>query len=198
LSVTGFVHPDRIWRKAGARAGDSLFLTKLLGAGILTTALKNGAASDRDLQPAVDSMTTLNRASSEAARGFNVRCCTDVTGFGLAGHAFEVADRSDVRIVLEAGALPLFPRALELAAAGNTAGGLHRNRAHFERVGVAIDPAIDPSLALLLFDPQTSGGLLFAVAESERAAFAAHFAERNLPLWPVGRVESGRGVSVIA
>jgi selenide,water dikinase len=197
LSVTGFVHPDHVWRKAGARPGDVLYITKALGTGILTTALKNGAATDEMLSPAVRSMTTLNKSASLAARGLPINACTDVTGFGLTGHTFEVADRSGVRIVIEAGALPLLPGALELAGAGHTAGGLHRNRAHFERAGVSVNESIDPALGLILFDPQTSGGLLFSISAAESSTFEHRFHERDLPLWKVGRVESGRGVAVI-
>lgn len=197
LSVTGFVHPDRIWRKSGARPGDMLYLTKAIGTGIITTALKNGNATDHALDDAIASMTQLNRSAAHAAGELPVNGCTDITGFSLAGHAFEIADRSEVQLVIEASSIPLLGHAYQLAAAGNTPGGLHRNRAHFERAGVSVDDSLDATLALLLFDPQTSGGLLFSVPSDRRIEFEQAFADRQVPLWPIGRVEPGRGVRVI-
>lgn len=198
LSVTGFVHPDKIWRKAGAQSGDVLFLTKAIGTGIVSTALKNGAATPEDVDAAVRSMLTLNKAASESARNMTVNACTDITGFGLLGHALEVADRSGVRLLFNSADVPLLPGALEYAKAGQTPGGLHRNRAHFEAAGVSLDPAIDPILALLLFDPQTSGGLLYAIPAAHAGELEQRFAENDLPLWRIGEVEAGTGVVVKA
>lgn len=196
LSVTGFIHPDAIWRKAGARPGDTLFLTKPLGTGIIATAIKNQRAEPEVAQAAINAMLTLNRAASEAARTAEPHACTDITGFGLLGHAFEVAERSGVRLRLSAASIPLLPGAAELARAGQRPGGLGRNRSHFEQQGVTIDASIDAALANLLYDPQTSGGLFFSIdpvcAEPMRAAFD----ERGLPLWRVGFVEPGHGVVV--
>lgn len=198
LSVTGFVHPDRVWRKAGAKAGDQLYLSKAIGTGILTTALKNGMATEAEIATAILSMTTLNKSAAEAVRDLPLACCTDITGFGLAGHAFEVADRSDVHVIVEAGSLPLFRGARLQAEAGQTPGGLHRNRAYFERMGVSVSAQVDPTLAQLVFDPQTSGGLLFSVPDSVTDEFERRFSQRNLPLWKIGRVEAGHGVAVVA
>jgi selenide,water dikinase len=196
LSVTGFIHPDRIWRKAGAKIGDALFLTKALGTGIISTALKNRASSPEDVDAAVRSMQTLNKAASEAARGLPISAATDITGFGLLGHAFEVADRSGVRLRLRASAVPLLPGALDYARAGQIPGGLNRNRAHFETEGVTLDPAIDPALALLLFDPQTSGGLLFSIPTGHADDLTNAFDALQIPIWCIGSVEEGAGIVV--
>ena len=196
LSVTGFVHPDRIWRKAGARSGDRLYLTKPLGTGIVATALKNQAASADHVAAAVESMTALNRAASEAARQVDVSACTDITGFGLLGHAWEVADRSGVRLRIRAGEVPLLPGALDYARAGQIPGGLGRNRRYFEAAGVYVDEGIDSEVCNLLFDPQTSGGLLFSIPEDHAGDFESAFAERELVLWEIGSVEAGTGIVV--
>lgn len=196
LAVTGLLHPDRVWRKAGARPGDAVYLTKPIGTGVVTTALKNGVAPSDDIDAAVVAMMTLNRAASEVAREFPVNACTDITGFGLLGHAFEVADRSASRVRVRAGAVPQLPGALGYAGSGQVPGGLSRNRAYFESLGVSIEPSIDPALALLLFDPQTSGGLLFTIPAAHSGAFEQRFAANGLSLWRIGEVEPGSGVVV--
>jgi selenide, water dikinase len=196
LAVTGFVHPERVWRKAGARPGDRLYLTKPLGTGIVATALKNQVAVSEHIAAAVRSMELLNKAASEAARTFSVSACTDITGFGLLGHAWEVADRSEVRLRFEADSIPILPGVLEYARAGQIPGGLNRNRSYFEAAGVAFAKGVDPEMISLLFDPQTSGGLLFAIPADQVAAFDTAFAERGLSLWAIGCVEAGTGVVV--
>lgn len=196
LAVTGFIHPDRVWRKAGAQPGDLLFLTKPIGTGIVATALKNGRAPAAVIDAAVAAMLTLNRAASETARAASPHACTDVTGFGLLGHLYEMSERGEICIRVTASAVPLLPGALELARAGQKAGGLSRNRDYFTHVGVAIDPAVDIDLADLLYDPQTSGGLLFSVAAESAATLQDAFAARSLPLWRIGQVEAGSGVIV--
>ncbi len=196
LSVTGFVHPDRVWRKSGAQVGDHLFLSKPVGTGVIATALKNQAASGNHVECAVRSMTTLNRAASEIARDFDPSACTDITGFSLLGHGFEIADKSGVRLHISAGAVPFLPGAYGYAKADHQPGGLHRNRAHYSRVGVIVDSAIDETVSALLFDPQTSGGLLFAVPEERSAAFVRAFESANQQLWHIGSVEAGSGVVV--
>jgi selenide,water dikinase len=169
MAVTGLVHPDRIWRNVGARAGDVLVLTKALGTGILTTAAKHGAAPAPDLAAAVDGMLTLNAAAAHVLRDFTVHACTDVTGFSLLGHGFEMAHGSGVRLVLDAPALPLLPGARALALGGQLTGGCRRNRAWLgERVDVAASVPAD--LVEIGYDPQTSGGLLAALPEEEGAA----------------------------
>jgi selenide,water dikinase len=200
LSVTGTVHPARILTKAAARPGDRVFLTKPIGTGAITTALKNGAAPAGAIEAAVGAMSALNLAASRAARRVGVNACTDVTGFGLLGHAAEVASKSVVALRLSAGAVPLLTGAREAAAAGHLPGGLTRNREHFalgEEATVAISSDVDPVLTELLFDPVTSGPLLIT-APSERArALQDEFASADLPLWEIGEATDGRGIEVL-
>ena len=166
MAVTGLIHPDRILRNVGARAGDVLVLTKPLGTGIVTTALKRGAATPEQLGAAIDGMTTLNAAASRALRGFAVHACTDVTGFGLLGHGYEMAHGSGVRLVLEAERLPILPGVPSLVRGGFLTGGCRRNRDWLvDKVAVAAD--VPAELAEVAWDPQTSGGLLVSVAPSE-------------------------------
>jgi selenide,water dikinase len=196
LSVTGFVHPDRIWRKAGAKAGDVLFLTKAIGTGVIATALKNGVASDSHVAGAVRSMTALNKRATELARPIGPTACSDVTGFSLLGHGFEVADKSGVQLRIRAGTVPVLDGALEYAASGQQPGGLHRNRAHYTRAGVTVSDRVDETLSALLFDPQTSGGLLLAVPEHAAGDLVSAFQSAGEHLWEVGRVTAGSGVVV--
>jgi selenide,water dikinase len=197
LSVTGTVHPDRIWTKAGARPGDHLILTKPLGTGLITTALKNGVATDAHLSAAVGWMTTLNRAAQEAATDLNIHACSDITGFSLAGHASEIASKSGVGIELDAESLPVLEGALGYARSGNIAGGLERNLAYFEGARVDVTGGIDPALRLLCFDPQTSGGLLLSVPEDSLHSITARFEDREIPSWRVGVVTAGSGVRIV-
>ena len=196
LSVTGFVHPGRIWRKAGARPGDYLYLTKPLGTGIVATALKNEVADAVHVAAAVGSMSTLNKATSEAVRHISIAACTDITGFGLLGHAWEVADRSGVLLRIRASGVPLLPGAIDYARAGQIPGGLGRNRRYFEEAGVRFRDGTDPEVRNLLFDPQTSGGLLFVIPADRRVAFETAFSDRGLNVWEIGTVEAGAGIVV--
>jgi selenide,water dikinase len=141
-------------------------------------------------------MSTLNKAASDAARELPVTACTDITGFGLLGHAFEVADRSGVRLQMSAGDIPLLPGAYDYAREGQIPGGLERNLRYFERTGVRLNIDIDPALAQLLFDPQTSGGLLFSIPADSADDLLAAFAERSLPIWCIGNVDAGTGIDV--
>jgi selenide,water dikinase len=170
-AVTGEIDPDRVLSNAGAKPGDVLFLTKAVGTGIVGTAIKAGRAPDAVVQAAVRSMTALNRAAAEAIRALPDGCvhaCTDVTGFGLIGHASEVAAASHVTLRIDAKAVPLLTGVLELAK-GNRPGGLASNLEHFER-GVGAAAGMDEDLLWLLYDPQTSGGLLIAAAPEHAAA----------------------------
>jgi selenide, water dikinase len=178
MAVTGTIHPDRIWRNVGARPGDVLVLTKPLGTAIVTTAAKRGAEIPDALAAAERSMTTLNAAASRVLRDFEVHACTDVTGFGLLGHGYEMAHGSDVRLVIDASALPLLPRARELAASGISTGGCKRNRDWLSDK-VDVTSTVPPELVEIAFDPQTSGGLLVAIPERDvrrviEALAAAH------------------------
>lgn len=172
LAVTGFVHPDRVLTNSGARPGDVLLLTKPLGIGVLTTAEKADMLSDSGRALAHRLMTTLNKAARDAMVRYTVHACTDVTGFGLLGHAFEMAQGSDVEIQLDVSAVDFIPEAGELAQMGLLPAGMYRNRS-FAEGGV---DAGETELWQqdLLYDPQTAGGLLMAVApEDADALFAA-------------------------
>lgn len=164
-AVTGLVAPDAVWTNAGARPGDALILTKALGTGVIATAAKFGRTDDAVLQGALASMQGTNRVAAEVLRGFAgaVHGCTDVTGFGLAGHACEMATASGVAFEVDVAAVPLLSGARELAL-GNRTGGLVNNRVHF---GAAVqESSVAPELLALAFDPQTSGGLLASVDEA--------------------------------
>ena len=163
MAVTGVIHPDRVIRNVGIKAGDALVLTKALGTGIVTTALKQRKAPRSSVQAAVASMVALNRTASAVMRRFDVHACSDVTGFGLLGHGAEMAMGSGVSLVFESGRLPLLPGALQLGRAGFLTGGCRRNRAYLEDK-VAIDATVKPGYEDIAYDPQTSGGLLIAVA----------------------------------
>lgn len=161
LSVVGRVHPDRLVRNAGARPGDHLILTKALGTGVLSTALKSGVLDGKFYEPMVASMTQLNRFASEQMLAVGANACTDITGNGLIGHAFEMAEAGGITIEIESAQVPVLPGTLEMIAAGQMPGGTGKNRT---LVGEGIDwPTHDEAVDHLLFDPQTSGGLLIAV-----------------------------------
>jgi selenide,water dikinase len=194
LSVTGVVHPDAILTKGGAREGDVLLLTKRLGTGILMTAAKQQLeGSEAALEGAVASMRRLNRHAAHLARAAGVRAMTDVTGFAITGHAAEMAEQAGLTFVLEASTLPELPGARDFAAAGAITGGSNRNREQLgERVRLPAD--LDENTGHLLYDPQTSGGLLIAVAESEAEGLRARIEEVEGGCWIVGRVEAGPAV----
>jgi selenide, water dikinase len=191
LAVVGTVRPDAIWPKAGARAGDVLLLTKPLGTGIVLQAVRDGGAPAGALDGAVAAMLELNRAAADELRAFAPNAATDVTGFGLLGHAHELAARSGVRAVLEAEALPALPGALELAAGGVRTGGERRNR---EYAAPHVESSADPALEALSYDPQTAGGLLVSMPSDRSRVVEATFASAGLPLWRIGHVEAGSGV----
>jgi selenide,water dikinase len=194
LAVVGTVHPDGIWRKSGAQPGDVVLLTKALGTGLVLQAARDGQAPDGALDAAVAAMCELDRDAADALRSFAPNAVTDVTGFGLLGHAHETAARSGVRIVLDAEALPALPGALELARVGVRTGGDRRNR---EYAGPHVESAAPPELEALAYDPQTAGGLLVTLPADRRPVLEATFAGAGLALHVVGRVESGSGVSLV-
>ena len=168
LAVTGFVHPDRVLTNSGARPGDVLLLTKPIGIGVLTTAQKAEMLSVEGRALAEELMTTLNKSARDAMVKYRVHACTDVTGFGLLGHSYEMAQGSDVELELEVDAIDLIPEALEFANMGLLPAGMYRNRA-FAEVGV---DAGETALCRqdLLYDPQTAGGLLMAVDPADAEA----------------------------
>ncbi len=177
MAVTGLVHPDRILRNVGARPGDVLVLTKPLGTGIVTTAAKRGAAAAAEEAAAIASMTALNAAAARALDGFEIHACTDVTGFGLLGHAYEMACGSGVRVVLEAARLPLLPGLARLVAGGFLTGGCRRTQ-EWLAGAVGIGAAVPADVREAAWDPQTSGGLLVALpaAAAPRLVGALHAA----------------------
>ncbi len=195
LAVVGTVHPDGIWPKSGAQSGDALFLTKPLGTGIVLQAERDGACPAGALVSAVEAMKTLNRAAADGLRAFRPSAVTDVTGFGLFGHAHEMASRSGVRIELDGAALPMLPGVAELLGAGVRTGGDRRNR---EYAAPHVESDGDPVLEGLGFDPQTAGGLLVSLPNDRSFALQAHFDHAGLPLWRIGRVTKGYGVVVVA
>ena len=168
MAVTGVIHPDKIFRNVGVQEGDVLILTKPLGTGIITTALKKGKASEESVNEAVKSMTTLNAAASLVARKHPVHACSDVTGFGILGHALGMASGSGVTLVIESAKLPLLRRAPRLAEKGYITGGCKRNQEYLNDKMV-IDKSIREGLIQVALDPQTSGGLLVAVAKRHAA-----------------------------
>lgn len=169
LCVTGFVHPDRIWKNGGAQAGDVLLLTKPLGVGLVNTAVKAGMASEEAKRCAVESMSCLNKLAMEVLREVEVHSCTDVTGFGLAGHALETARASGVSLVIETGRLEVLPDALFYASMGLVPEGTYRNKA-YNKKDVWLDEKVEEALEDLVFDPQTSGGLLVSLGREDAEA----------------------------
>jgi selenide,water dikinase len=192
LAVVGTVHPRGFWSKAGARPGDVLFLTKPLGTGLLLHAAREGRPDEAGLAEAHRWMTELNRAAADALRPLAPSAVTDVTGFGLLGHAHELAERSGVRVVLDAPSLPAMRGALDAAAAGVRTGGDRRNR-DFAGAHVEADGVSDELLALA-YDPQTAGGLLVALPAEKAAVLQAAFAAEELFVCRVGEVTEGQGV----
>jgi selenide,water dikinase len=192
LAVVGTVHPDRIWPKAGAHAGDILFLTKRLGTGIVLQAERDGVAPAGSLDAAVTSMLDLNREAADLLRPFEPNAVTDVTGFGLLGHTYELASRSGVRAVVDAVALPVLPGALELAGDGVRTGGDRRNR---EYAGPHVESSANETQEALAYDPQTAGGLLVSMPGERAPVLEATFAAAGVQLARIGRVEDGAGVA---
>jgi len=196
-AITGEIEPDRVLSNAGTQPGDVLFLTKALGTGIVGTAIKAGRAPEAVIRAAVRSMTTLNRAAAEAMRGLpagHVHACTDVTGFGLVGHASEMAAASRVTLRIAATAVPLLTGVLDLAA-GNRPGGLASNLEHFEG-GVAAAAGIDEDRLWLMYDPQTSGGLLIAAPAEHAGAVDQALARAGVAAANIGTV-APRGAHLI-
>ena len=194
LAVIGTVHPDAVWPKNGARPGDALFLTKPLGTGLIMTGHKKGLTGSQPLERAVQWMRTLNRDAAELLRARKPNAVTDVTGFGLFGHAHEVADRSGVRLVLEWERLPAIDGTLDLARKDVRTSGDPRNR-DFAAAHVVLDGTPEAIVALG-FDPQTAGGLLVSLPADQGAALEAEFEAKRLFLRRIGRVEEGSGVLV--
>ncbi len=187
LSVTGIVDPARMMTTCGCRPGDRLYLTKSLGTGLLTTALKGEILGEGDVIEAIEGMTTLNKAAADAMLATGVSACTDITGFGLIGHAAEMAEASRVDLRISLQSLPVYPQALDMAEMGLVPAGSHRNREFYGPRLVGAENC-DALLLDLLSDAQTSGGLLIAVAAEKAATLEQQFVERGVPVHCIGEV----------
>lgn len=196
LMVLGFVHPDGLIKKEGAKAGDRLVLTKPLGFGVTTTALKQEKASPEDVVEVVDWMTRLNKDAAELGTEFNVRSGTDVTGFSLLGHGYEMADASKVGFKIWFSQIPLVSCAQKYAQEWTFPGGASDNKAFFGP-HITFADEIEEYQGMLLFDPQTSGGLLLAVPEKKLEDFLTRAKEREQPAWVIGDVVEGEGIEVV-
>lgn len=179
LAVTGMVDPQRILTNSGARPGDVLMITKPIGTGVISTAIKRDACPPEAEEAAIRIMTTLNRAAAEAALEVGVHACTDVTGFGLLGHLYEMVTASGVSAEVKAGAVPLLPRVRELAREGFVPGGSRANLRYL-RAKVAFGHGVPEELRLVLADAMTSGGLLFAVPPASAKNLLAALRERGV------------------
>jgi selenide,water dikinase len=194
LAVVGIAHPEAVWQKGGARPGNALLLTKPLGTGLVLHGVNRGLAGADELAAAVRSMRALNGAAADVLRRFEPSAVTDVTGFGLFGHAHEMARQSGALLRIDPDALVALPGALEVARAGERTGGDSRNR---EYVGDAIGlDGLPDELAALGFDPQTAGGLLVAIAADRAVTLEAELAARDVVAQRIGSVETGAGVVV--
>ncbi len=197
LTVTGLINPAAIMPKGGARAGDALILTKPLGVGVITTALKRDQAHAEHVAAAILSMATLNKTAAAAARRAGVRAATDITGFGLLGHALEMANQSGVKFTFSWPDLPWLDGALEYAHAWIFPGGASTNQA--AAAGhVSFDDGLEDWQRLLLHDPETSGGLLLAIAHDKADALLSDLHTHNQPAWRIGFVLEGSGIRVNA
>lgn len=196
LVALGFVQPEKMLTKGGARPGDALVLTKPLGFGVTATALKRDQADPADIDEIVRWMTRLNGDAARLATGLSLRGGTDVTGFGLLGHGLEMAEASGVNLLIRAGDVPYTSCARKYAGMGAFAGGSLDNRGFFGP-RVAFEPALSEQEQMLLFDAQTSGGLLLAVPAAQLPAFLARAGEIGQPAWIIGEVCPGAGIKVV-
>ncbi|MGC1108023.1 MAG: selenide, water dikinase SelD [Candidatus Acidiferrales bacterium] len=202
-AVTGIIDPNKIWRNVGALPDDVLILTKPIGSGVIVTALKAGKAPAGAMEAAIASMTRLNREAAEVLHAFQesvhgnpaVHAVTDITGFGLLGHAREMAAGSNVSLQIDHANVPLLPGAREAARGGFFAGGLKNNRDFVESC-VGFAPGVSEEIRALLFDPQTSGGLLIAAAKDHAAALRAQFGRFNIAAAQIGEVTVKRSLLI--
>jgi len=198
LCVTGVIDPAKVTAKAHAQPGDVLLLTKPLGTGIITTAIKRNVGDEAHLDAAVASMLQLNKRAAELAQTVAVHSVTDIIGYGLLGHGSELARNSGVGLRIDAHALPALPGALQYASDGIVPGGLSRNREYVERDGyVRYESEIDAAHTALLFDPQTSGGLLIALPPAAADMLQARYAEAEQGCWRIGEVIDGDGIEIV-
>ena len=196
LAVLGFVHPARVATKAGAQPGDKLVLTKPLGVGIITTAAKGDVVKPEHLQAAVESMLQLNRRAARLMQEADFHAATDITGFALLGHAHEMAERSGVRLRFRFDQLPFLPGAVSYAEQWLFPGGACRNQEAYQ-AAVQFSPGIEEEMQMLLFTPETSGGLLIALPPENLARLRELCGKEGQPLWVVGEVVEGEGIEVV-
>jgi selenide,water dikinase len=196
LVAVGLVHPQRIVRKRGARPGDALLLSKPLGAGVITTGLMRDKATPEEIATVTEGMLQLNRAASELALAHGVHAMTDVTGFGLLGHGWEIAEASGMGLVIDFDALPWYPGAQRLGEAWTYPGGAFDNKL-FYGPHVSFDPSLEEWQQMLCFGPETSGGLLMALAPEAAARALAAARAQGLPLWQIGHVTEESGIRVV-
>jgi selenide,water dikinase len=194
LAVIGTVHPDAVWTKSSAKPGDALYVTKPLGTGLIMTGYKRGEAGSQQLERAVGWMKTLNKDAADVLRRFKVNAVTDVTGFGLFGHAREMAEGSDVQVRLESERFPAIDGALDLSRKGVRTSGDPRNR-DFAGRHLTLN-GVPETLIALGYDPQTAGGLLVSLPAEQGPTLEAEFGARRLFLRRIGSVEEGSGIYV--
>jgi selenide,water dikinase len=203
LCVTGLIHPDRVTVKGGLEPGHRLFLSKPLGTGVITTAAKGERANPAHLEAAIQSMARLNRGAAEVLSAMEVRGCTDVTGFGFLGHGAEMVMASRRGFRIRAEAVPLLSGALDYAGGGFLAGGMGRNRRYVEglaqegKLSVRISPGISADLVALLYDSETSGGLLFSAPAERAGEVRERFAAKGEPVWEVGETIPAVAIEII-
>jgi selenide,water dikinase len=195
LVVIGFVDPHKMVSKGGLKAGDALVLTKPLGGGVTTTALKQEKAEEAHIREAIEWMSRLNKTAAQLANEFELRGGTDITGFGLLGHGMEMAKASKVALHFDYESLPFLSGARGYAEKGIFPGGAFDNRKHFGE-SVYFDGNLEEPAQMLFFDPQTSGGLLLGVPQEKLAAFQSRAAELGQPAWVIGEVSDGKGIKV--
>lgn len=197
LVALGFADKDKMLTKSGLRPGDALVLTKPLGFGCTTTALKQGKADEADVREVVDWMQRLNRTPSLLAIEFGLSAATDITGFSLLGHAHEMAEASGVALYFDYAQFPFVSGAHKYAEMFTFPGGASDNRLYFGS-HVEFAPSIDEASQMLLFDPQTSGGLLIGVPQGKLSAFERRAKEQGQPIWVIGEARNGQGIKVTA
>jgi len=190
LSVTGVVHPDRVLTNSAAQTGDLIILTKPVGTGILSTAIKARTATKENIKEAVKVMSMLNKDAAEVMSQFKVNACTDVTGFGLAGHLLEMAKNSKKHVKLYTKQVPMLKNVLDFARNGMVPGGAHKNRKFFQDF-IKINKSIDRAILDLMFDPQTSGGLLISLKKSLSQAFIEKMGTFDHKAWIIGEITHG-------
>ena len=195
LVVIGFVDPNKMISKSGLKVGDALVLTKPLGGGVTTTALKQEKVEEAHGAEAIEWMSQLNKTAGQLANEFLVRGGTDITGFGLLGHGMEMAESSGVRLSFEYKSIPLLSGARGYAEKGIFPGGAFDNKKYFEE-NVSFSERLDEPAQMLLFDPQTSGGLLLGVPKEKITEFLSRAKELGQPAWVIGEVRAGKGIEV--